>query len=175
MSTHKNTTHTGLKSQNSNQVITQDKWNQWALKPFTLAGVRSCRPRHECSVFQASLIFFDAVFDAVTSVPMRGSHVEPPRVRSGLFLEHSSPLTDPSPEACLSAGSMVSWADGTETSGARLHGWAACTVRSAQASRRRVPAELDLATSVAAEVGDHHQQVIDGHSGTRQRHRRVGT
>ena len=95
---------------------------------------------------------------------MRGSHVEPPRVRSGLFLEHSSPLTDPSPEACLSAGSMVSWADGTETSGARLHGWVACTVRSAQASRRRVPAELDLATSVAAEVGDHHQQVIDGHS-----------
>ena len=106
---------------------------------------------------------------------MRGSHVEPPRVRSGLFLEHSSPLTDPSPEACLSAGSMVSWADGTETSGARLHGGAASTLRSAQASRRRVPAELDLATSVAAEVGDHHQQVIDGHSGTRQRHRRVGT
>ena len=106
---------------------------------------------------------------------MRGSHVEPPRVRSGLFLEHSSPLTDPSPEACLSAGSMVSLADGTETSGARLHGWVACTLRSAQASRRRVPAELDLATSVAAEVGDHHQQVIDGHSGTRQRYRRVGT
>ena len=106
---------------------------------------------------------------------MRGSHIEPPRVRSGLFLEHSSPLTDPSPEACLSAGSMVSWADGTETSGARLHGWVACTVRSAQASRRRVPAELDLATSVAAEVGDHHQQVIDGHSGTRQRYQRVGT
>ena len=106
---------------------------------------------------------------------MRGGHVEPPRVRSGLFLEHSSPLTDPSPEACLSAGSMVSWADGTETSGARLHGWVACTVRSAQASRRRVPAELDLATSVAAEVGDHHQQVLDGHPGTRQRHRRVST
>ena len=111
----------------------------------------------------------------MASAPMRGGHVEPPRVRSGLFLEHSSPLTDPSPEACLSAGSMVSWADGTKTSGVRLHGWAACTVRSAQASRRRVPAELDLATSVAAEVGDHHQQVIDGHSGTRQRYRRVGT
>ena len=106
---------------------------------------------------------------------MRGGHVEPQRVRSGLFLEHSSPLTDPSPEACLSAGSMVSLADGTETSGARLHGWVACTVRSAQTSRRRVPAELDLATSVAAEVGDHHQQVLDGHSGTRQWHRRVGT
>ena len=126
-------------------------------------------------VLRASLIFFDAVFDAITSAPMRGSHVEPPRVRSGLFLEHSSPLTDPSPEACLSAGSMVSWADGTETSGARLHGWAACTLRSAQASRRRVPAELDLATSVAAEVGDHHHQVLDGHSGTRQRYRRVVT